>query len=420
MSWQGSRYVVWQELSQCVALMLCLLWGLFNSFAAAASRTDGIVDVQAMAVPVQQVFVSLAETAHINLVMQGDLDIPVHVVWRQLPARQALSALCKVVEVHCYWLSADDSLADWQVATGLLVTRHEVVPTVDLQVLSVPLRFAQAEQVAEQLQKHVELLVGGQLLVDKRTQSLLLRVPQPQVPPLLMLIDGLDQPLQQLHIEARIVIATSDVGASLRQGLGLQLSSQGGANSSVTELALASGNGLAAMQMGVVASHILLNLELAAMEASGQVLTLAQPQVVVQEGQLGVIETGQEVPYVMEQDGTQSRQWKQAVLGLSVTPRMLPDDEVELDLSVVQDSVGELLANGELALNTHRLHTRVKLGLGQTLVLGGALYEQQLQRLLSNPVWMSLPLFGSWMQDKKQQSQRFELLIFVTPRQLSQ
>jgi len=387
-----------------IRLVFLLSW-----LVLAGVRAEDRVDVQAMDMPVQQIFVRLAAAANVNLVMQGDLDFPVHLLWQQLSAREAIQLLCRMPEVHCYW----------QPSGALLVTAQAIEPVHELQIVTVPLHFAQAEQVAQQLQLHMELLAGGQLLVDKRSQNLLLRVPNQQVQPLLQLIKGLDQPVQQLHIEARIVIASSDVGASLRQGLGMQLSNRNGTQGDAAELIMLGADGLAALQMGVVASHILLNLELAAMEASGQVLTLAQPQVVVQEGQLGRIETGQEVPYVMEQDGNQSRQWKQAVLGLSVTPRVLPDNEVELDLSVVQDSVGELLANGELALNTHRLQTRVKLGLGQTLVLGGALYEQQLQRLLSNPAWMSLPFFGKWMQDKKQESQRFELLIFVTPRQVN-
>jgi type II secretory pathway component HofQ len=396
------------KLNQCLRnlrqAILLLSW-----LAFAGVNADDKVDMQAMDMPVQQIFVRLAAAAEVNLVMQGNLDFPVHVLWQQLSAIEALQLLCRVAEVHCYW----------QAAGALLVTAQAIDPVHELQIVTVPVHFAEAEQVAQQLHKHMELLAGGQLLVDKRSQNILLRVPKNQVQPLLQLITGLDQPLQQLHIEARIVIASSDVGASLRQGLGLQLSSRNSTRNNATELAMLGADGLAALQMGVVASHILLNLELAAMEASGQVLTLAQPQVVVQEGQLGVIETGQEVPYVMEQDGNQSRQWKQAVLGLSVTPRVLPNDEVELDLLVVQDSVGELLENGELALNTHRLHTRVKLGLGQTLVLGGALYEQQLQRLLNNPAWMSLPFFGKWMQDKKRESQRFELLVFVTPRQVN-
>ena len=118
-----------------------------------------------------------------------------------------------------------------------------------------------------------------------------------------------------------------------------------------------------------------------------------------------------------DQDG-EIRQWKQAILGLHVTPRVLPEQQVQLDLSVMQDSVGDLLANGELALNTHRLQTQVRMRLGQTLVLGGALYEQQLQRLLSHPHWTKVPIFDQWLQDQQYKTQRFELLVFVTPRLL--
>ena len=141
--------------------------------------------------------------------------------------------------------------------------------------------------------------------------------------------------------------------------------------------------------------------------------------VLVQEGQQGLMETGQEVPYLFNQDGNPIREWKQAVLGLTVTPRVLAEEQVELDLAVVQDSIGELLANGELALNTHRLQTKVRMDMGQTLVLGGALYEQQLQRLLYNPKWLSVPIFNRWLQQQKKQSQRFELLVFVTPKLIS-
>jgi type IV pilus assembly protein PilQ len=82
----------------------------------------------------------------------------------------------------------------------------------------------------------------------------------------------------------------------------------------------------------------------------------------------------------------------------------------------MQDSVGDLLPNGQLALNTHRLKTRAVVGLGQTLVLGGALYEQQLERLLTSPLLAGLPLVGQWFEQRKQGAERFELLVFVTPR----
>ena len=397
-----------------------LPWSLLGSIQIGASQ----IVVEAMHIPLQQVFIRLAAAADVDLVMQGHLQDPVHVRWQGLPARQALRMLCQTIEVHCYWwqggnLQPDPDVSQAQAspkASGLLVTDQVVERVVDdWQLLTVVLQYAQVAQVAGQLRQHEALLAGGQMLVDERRHSLSLRVPAAQIEPLRALVKSLDQPLQQLHIAARVVIANSDVGASLRQGLETQLSNQSATQTHVKQLSLNSENGLGSLQMGLVARHILLNLELAAMEASGQVLTLAQPQIVVQEGHQGVIETGQEVPYLLEQDGHQSRQWKQAVLGLNVTPRVLPNNKVELDLSVVQDSVGDLLANGELVLNTHRLRTRVNLGLGQTLVLGGALYEQQLTRLLSNPAWLSLPFIGHWMQDSRQQLQRFELLVLVTP-----
>jgi type II secretory pathway component HofQ len=381
------------------------------------------IDMQAMQIPAQEVFVRLAAAADVNLVMRADLNSPVHMHLQQLSARQSLHMLCQTLEVSCYWyadhLGTEKPLDSWQGAQSLLVTNQQLADDTPLELLNLSLRYAEAEQVAQQLKADTSLLAGGQMVVDSRSQSLLLRVPATQIETLVAIINSLDKPLQQVHIEARIAIATNDVGSSLRQGLGLQLSQQLANSSAATSLSYMGKEGANNLQIGLVGSHILLNLELAAMEASGQVLTLAQPQVLVQEGQQGLIETGQEVPYILNQDGNPIREWKQAVLGLTVTPRVLAEDQVELDLAVVQDSIGELLANGELALNTHRLQTKVRMDMGQTLVLGGALYEQQLQRLLHNPKWLSVPIFNRWLKQQKKQSQRFELLVFVTPKLIS-
>jgi type IV pilus assembly protein PilQ len=160
----------------------------------------------------------------------------------------------------------------------------------------------------------------------------------------------------------------------------------------------------------------MLSLELAALEADGQALTLSQPQILVQEGYTGSIHTGQELSYTVATDDGQQQEWKSAVLGLTVVPRVLPKNQVQLDLVVVQDSIGDLLPNGQLSLNTHKLETRAMVGLGQTLVLGGALYQQQLDRLLSNPAISGLPFVGQWFANEQTESERLELLIFVTPR----
>ncbi len=136
----------------------------------------------------------------------------------------------------------------------------------------------------------------------------------------------------------------------------------------------------------------------------------------MQDGHTGSIETGKEIPYLLQEDGKKLRQWKHAVLGLNVMPRILPNQQLLLDLKVAQDSVGELLPNGELALNTHRLNTQVQVGSGTTVVSSGAFYQHQLERLLTNPLFNQVPFLGRLLNNRKRNAERFELLVFVTPK----
>lgn len=356
--------------------------------------------------PVAQLFMHVAAEADVNVVIAGDIETTAHVQWQGLAPQTALLNLCSLPAINCFWLAEKH----------LIVASTDASYKPQMTALVEPLVFASAMEVAQKLQLQEEMLAGGRLVADEQGRQLLVWLPDDRIELFRGLIKALDKPLPQVQIEARILIASRDAGASLRRGLQVDLSRTGQVAtnqlSASTQL-LPQSAGLA---VGLVAPHIHLNLELAAMEATGQVMTLAQPQVVVQHLAEGRIETGQEVPYVVAGENGDQRQWKQAVLGLSVTPRVLASKEVELDLSVVQDSVGELLENGELALNTHRLHTQVRMAFDQTIVLGGALYEQQLQSLMENPAWMGLPFMQRWWHSQQQQSQSFELLVFVTPR----
>jgi len=289
-----------------------------------------------------------------------------------------------------------------------------------LPMARVKLGYVAADEMLSTLQNASTLLSPrGQLLADSRTHQMLIYDEPARATQLAKVIRQLDQPLDQLLIEGRIVIAKSDLGESSGLDFIAALGHVAGTSAKPSpgaSLGVGFNSTGGSLQLGLIGAHVLLQLELAALEASGKMLTLAQPQILVQEGYTGSIETGQEVPYVMTTEAGQQQHWKQAVLGLTVTPRVLPHQQVQLDLLVMQDSIGDLLPNGELALNTHRLKTRAVVGLGQTLVLGGALYEQQLDRLLSNPLLAGLPLVGQWFQRRKHGTERFELLVFVTPR----
>lgn len=364
------------------------------------------VTINVHKVTLADVLYELAQAAQINLVLSHDLDIKISLMLQDINPYTGLTLVCNTVEIDCQFTQE-----------GLVVgARAEKLDTKILPLHTVKLKYGDADNILQALQRAPSMLSSrGQLLVDSRSQQVFIYDDDAHAATLVNTIKALDQPLKQLLIQGRIVIVKSTLGSS--QGLdfigaiGPQVAGNDLANQATFGFNQLGGG----LQLGLVGAHVMLNLELAALEASGQIFTLSQPQILVQEGYAGSIYTGQEVPYTVATDNGQQQEWKSAVLGLTATPRVLPQNQVQLDLLVVQDSIGDLLPNGQLALNTHKLETRAVVGLGQTLVLGGALYQQQLERLLSNPQISTLPLVGQWFEQQKQESERFELLIFVTP-----
>jgi len=386
-------------------MWICVVGLLFAEHVKAQFIT---VDVHN--VPLADVLYDLARVAEVDLIIVGDMETPVSMVLTQVDAAAGLRFVCEAFVLSCRHTPEG-------FVAGALVQATEVEQGYRL-LRSVKLNYGNAKDVVAALNNAPNILsTEGHWLADGRSQQILIYDFESNIQTAIAAVTLLDQPLGQLLIESRIVIAKSDIGQS--SGLDF-IGSIGGKGSQgvATDSALALGFSQlgGALQLGIVGAHVMLNLELAALEVTGKVLTLAQPQILVQEGYTGSIETGQEVPYLLVGENGQQQEWKQAVLGLTVTPRMMPHNQVQLDLEVMQDSIGDLLPNGQLALNTHRLKTRATVGVGQTLVLGGALYEQQLDRLLSNPLLAGLPIVGEWFKHHKQGSERFELLIFVTPR----
>jgi len=117
-------------------------------------------------------------------------------------------------------------------------------------------------------------------------------------------------------------------------------------------------------------------------------------------------------------------QFKEAVLQLTVTPNITPDDRILLDLVVNQDSVGELVpsANGGLvpSIDTTELTTQVLVGNGETVVLGGVFRNEETQQIQKVPVLGDLPGVGALFRSTANTNKKVETLIFITPRILSE
>jgi len=288
----------------------------------------------------------------------------------------------------------------------------------------------------------------GSVTVDERTNALLIQDTAQKIREIRKLINELDRPVKQVLIETRIVEANEDFSRNIGVKLGLtginsntDLGSMIGSGSLANTATVrndgisSSGDGslgvnLPAQGIGSVspASYAftlakagagwasLIDLEISALEAEGNGKIVANPRLLTADKQEAHIEQGQERIFTTNTLGEGTVVTKKAVLGLTVTPQITPDDRVILDVFVTKDS---FVSPTEENINTLQVRTQVLLDNGETVVLGG-IYEQQTSESVSKvPVLGDLPVLGPLFRTKGILDNRRELLIFLTPRIIS-
>lgn len=169
--------------------------------------------------------------------------------------------------------------------------------------------------------------------------------------------------------------------------------------------------------LGYAGSKGLLELELSALEASGNGEVIAQPKVTTQDQQLARIESGLQIPYQAQAGGTAGGtavQFIAAVLALEVTPQITPDGRINMLLTINQDSVVPG-AGAVPSISTNVVNTRVLVNDGDTIVLGGVFREETTTTVTKTPVLGDLPYIGNLFKRTENAETKTELLIFITP-----
>ena len=164
-----------------------------------------------------------------------------------------------------------------------------------------------------------------------------------------------------------------------------------------------------------------MDLELSALQAEGMGRIVSTPRVVATNQREARIEQGVEIPYQeSSSSGATTTQFKEAVLSLTVTPQITPDDRIIMDLHVTKDSVGEVVpsATGGFvpSIDTRQVVSTVVVNDGETVVLGG-IYETEMRDTYSKvPVLGDIPGLGYLFRSRSNVNNNAELLIFVTPK----
>src|SRR5690606_28034105 len=173
--------------------------------------------------------------------------------------------------------------------------------------------------------------------------------------------------------------------------------------------------------LAILNAGYLVDLELSALQAEGKGEIISTPRVITANQKEARIEQGVEIPYQESaSSGATTTQFKEAVLSLTVTPQITPDDRIIMDLLVTKDSVGEVVpsATGGLvpSIDTRSVVTSAIVNDGETVVLGGIYETESRNSTTKVPLLGDIPGLGYLFRSRETISDNAELLIFVTPR----
>ena len=309
---------------------------------------------------------------------------------------------------------------------------------------TIKLHFAKASEVMKSLTTGSGSLLSpaGSIAFDDRSNLLIIQDEAKSVKNMAKLIAELDKPIEQIAIEARIVTITDEslkelgvrwgifaptendyrVGGSLEAAGFTNLTE----NLNVNFAANTTPAGSIALQVAKINGR-LLDLELTALERENNVEIIASPRLLTTNKKSASIKQGTEIPYVVTngKNDTQSVEFREAVLGLEVTPHISKDNNILLDLLVSQNSPGNRVSYGQqnnevVSIDKQEINTQVFAKDGETIVLGGVFHDTISKGVDKVPVLGDIPLVKRLFSKESERHQKRELVIFVTPHILKQ
>jgi type IV pilus assembly protein PilQ len=350
-----------------------------------------------------------------------------------------------------------------------LEAKQQIAALEPVRTQSFQLNYAKAQDIANGLTGQASgggsssgtasriLSPRGSVVFETRTNQLFVSDIPSKLEEIQALIAKIDIPVRQVLIESRIVIADDTFGRSLGVRLGAadlrgvrggvpgygvagdtRVTVGGNLNAVGSQTLQTGGSGVTftdtnflnlpatgqngfdpatfALSLFGASANRFLNLEISALEADGKGKVVSSPRVVTADQQKALIEQGEELPYqVATSSGATSLQFRKANLKLEVTPQVTPEGNVILDVDVTKDSVGRATAAG-FAINTKHVKTQVLVENGGTVVIGGIFEQNDREDITKVPFLGDVPYLGNLFKTKTTSSSKTELLIFLTPK----
>ena len=396
-----------------------------NPRTLTSTESEDLISINFYQTDIAIILQALADNKQMNLVMVDDLSTKQTIKLQNVTWQKALTVVLNSAnlraEIDDNILFISKAVDPEELLQKKLLEQKELQLNEPLTLLTIPVNHADLSNLVETIQSQGLLSERGKAIIDKRTNSIIITDMSKQFSNIKKLVKSLDQPIPQVHISAHIVTMNKQSMDELGikwgyKGHSSQLLSKFDVDFGVTNAPSSVGFNLAKL------SGSLLNLELSALESENQLEIIASPNLLTANQNIASIKQGTEIPYEVSNggNGSTSIEFKQAVLGLEVTPKIIANDQMILDLYITQNTAGRSIKRrdgGEaLAIDTQEIRTQVKIKSGETVVLGGIF--QQVNNVSKNsvPGISNIPIIGNAFKNKAKKQQKRELVIFITPQ----
>ncbi len=419
----------------------------------------------------------IADFTNFNIVTSDTVSGSLTLRLKDVPWDQALDIILQSKGLgmrrsgNVIWVAPKDELAAKEQAdleAGKKKTELEPLRTQSFQ-----LNYTKSEEVAKGLMGTTSAAGGagagvasrmlsprGSVVFDVRTNQLFVTDIPSKLEEIQSLISKIDTAVRQVMIEARIIEASDTFGKSLgvrlggsdlrgvrggvpgwsvngdnRVGVGGnydaigyqtgQASSTSSFNNSQFVNLPATNQGgfnpaSFALSLFGAASNRFLNLEISALEADGRGKVVSSPRVVTADQVKALISQGTKIPYQRAtSSGATAVEYLEASLKLEVTPQITPEGNIILDVKVNKDSLGALTQVGR-EINIKEVKTQVLVENGGTVVIGGIYEQVETSSITKVPLLGDIPFLGNLFKTTNRDSARTELLVFLTPRVVSE
>jgi type IV pilus assembly protein PilQ len=382
---------------------------------------------------IKDVFRTISELTGLNIVIDPDVKGTVTVRLENVPWDQALELILKqnglgyILENNVMRIATTSKLqAEEHQRAELERARQGSLPT---RTVIKKLSYAKAIEVADTIRKVMS--PRGDVIVDNRTNTLIIREIQDYMPTIVQLIENLDTATPQVVIESRIVETTKTFGRNL--GINWGFTGVADADHGNTTNLVFPNNGLTAGRVGLdVASpnslmlrlgNILdtfnLDMALQAAETQGLIKIVSSPKVSAMTNEKAYIQSGLQIPVQTVVNNTTTVIYIDATLRLDVTPQITAEGTVLMTIHVMKREPApgvQIQGGGNVPLSIREAQTKTIVKDGGTTVIGGIFQMNDQNNYNMVPGLWKIPIIGDLFKNSTINDKHDELLIFITPR----